>query len=64
MLGCGKMIEVAVPTRFTHKLVRTKCGSTGYYGYPEFCPKCEKKYEGRDWRREAEDAGEQWDSDY
>lgn len=62
--GCGKKIEVTVPTRFSCKLVTTTCGSTGIYGYPEFCERCEPKYADRDWRREAEEAGENFDSDY
>lgn len=41
MPGCGAPIEVAVPTKFNYKLVKARCGSTGYYGDPNFCEKCE-----------------------
>ena len=64
MAGCGKQIEVTVPTRYSAKLIKTKCGSTSIYGDPNLCEDCEKKYAGVDWRREAELAGEQWDEDY
>jgi hypothetical protein len=64
MAGCGKIIQVTVPTKFTAKLIKTKCGSTSPYGSPWLCEQCEKIYAYRDWRREAELAGEQWDDDY
>jgi hypothetical protein len=64
MPGCGKEIEVVVPTKYATKMVKTTCGSTGYYGYPNFCEPCAEKYAHRDWRREAEEAGEQWEEDY
>lgn len=62
--GCGELIEVAVPTRYDYKLIKVKCGSTSPSGYPWLCEKCEIANEGRDFRREAEEAGEQWDEDY
>lgn len=61
MPGCRMAIEVTVPTRYSCKRIQSRCGSTGYHGYPEFCPTCEPKYRDRDWRREAEEAGERWD---
>lgn len=64
MPGCNAAIEQWVPTRYSGKMVPAKCGQTGIYGDPIFCEKCEPLYEGRDWRREAEEAGEQWDDDY
>ena len=64
MAGCGKKIEIVVPTRFAAKMVTTSCGSTGIDGYPNFCDACEKLYAGRDWRREAIEAGENFDEEY
>ncbi len=64
MPGCNCEIEVYVPTKYDYKAVKTRCGSTGYYGDPNFCDKCEPLYRDRNWRREAEEAGEQWDDDY
>ena len=64
MAGCNKEIEVTVPTRYSAKLIKTKCGATSPYGDPWLCEACEKKYAGVDWRYEAEMAGEQWDEDY
>lgn len=64
MAGCGKIIEVTVATRYSGKLIKVKCGSCSPYGDPWLCDKCEKKYAGVDWRREAELNGEQWDDDY
>lgn len=64
MPGCRKQIEVWVPTRYSAKAIKVPCGSTGIDGYPNFCEECEPKYAHRDWRREAEMAGEQWDDDY
>lgn len=63
-VGCGREIEVTVPTRFSCKLVKTRCGSTGIHGYPQFCDTCAPKYADRDWRREAIEAGENFDDDY
>jgi len=64
MAGCGAKIEVAIPKGYGYKMVDTVCGSTGIGGYPNFCEECEKLNAGRDWRREAEEAGENFDSDY
>ena len=64
MAGCNKQIEVTVPTRYSAKLIKVRCGSTSPHGSPWLCQKCERRHEGRDWRREAELAGEQWDEDY
>lgn len=64
MPGCGKAITQTVPTRFSYKEVPAKFGQTGIYGDPIFCEQCEKKYAGRDWRREAEENGERYDDDY
>jgi len=64
MAGCNKEIEVSVPSGYTAKLIKVKCGSTSPYGSPWLCEECEERYAGVDWRREAELAGEQWDDDY
>jgi hypothetical protein len=64
MPGCGKKITQMVPTKYSYKEVPAKCGQTGLYGYPIFCEECEPLYADRDWRREAEENGEQWDDDY
>jgi hypothetical protein len=60
MTGCGKRIEVTVPTRYSAKTITVKCGSTSPYGSPWLCDKCEEINAGRDWRREAIEAGETW----
>ncbi len=64
MAGCNKKIEVPVPTRYTAKLITVRCGSTSPHGTPWLCRKCEEIHGHRDWRREAEEAGERWDDDY
>ena len=61
--GCGKEIEVTVPTRYSCKLIKVKCGSTSPDGTPWQCEDCEEKNYGRDWRREAVEAGETWGED-
>jgi hypothetical protein len=60
MAGCGKQIEVSIPTRYSAKLIKVKCGNTSPWGDPWLCEDCEKKNAGRDWRREAELNGEAW----
>jgi len=64
MAGCGAETTQVVPKKYIDKVVPATCGQTGYYGYPIFCDKCSPLYAGRDWRREAEENGEQWDDDY
>jgi len=64
MCGCGKLIEVAVQTRYSAKMIKVRCGNTSPHGSPFLCEKCEEINAGRDWRREAELNGEQWDDDY
>ena len=64
MPGCGELLETFVPRGFSYKAIKVKCGSTGPDGYPQFCDSCAVKYAKRDWRKEAEEAGEQWDEDY
>lgn len=60
---CGKEISVYVGINYDRE-IKVKCGNTSPYGTPWLCDECEAKHEGRDWRREAEEAGEQWDADY
>jgi hypothetical protein len=64
MSFCYKVIEVAVESGWTHKMIKVRCGNTSPHGSPWMCDACAKKNEGRDWRREAELDGEQWDEDY
>ena len=64
MTGCGVQISIYVPRGYSYKEVKVKCGSTGLDGYPNFCDKCAIIHAKRDWRREAIEAGEQWDDDY
>lgn len=64
MPGCGKQTTQVVPTRFSSKIVKASCGQTGIYGDPVFCDECAPKYADRNWRREAEEAGERYDEDY
>ena len=64
MAGCGKDITIFVPRGYDYKEIPFKCGNTGLHGSPEFCPECEEIHAGRDWRKEAEENGEQWEDDY
>jgi hypothetical protein len=62
MAGCRKPVDYIVPKGLTgYVTLKYKCGNTGVDGYPVLCETCEKIHEGRDWRREAEEAGETWD---
>ncbi|OEU68480.1 MAG: hypothetical protein BBJ57_07320 [Desulfobacterales bacterium PC51MH44] len=63
MPGCNTQIEVSVPTKYHYKEIKSRCGATSPYGDPWLCDKCAKINEGRDWRREAEEAGECWGED-
>lgn len=63
MCGCGKRIEVTIPTKWAYRTIKVTCGSTSPYGDPWLCEECEELNAGRDWRREAEEAGETWDED-
>lgn len=60
---CGKEMTVYVG-RWHERAITVKCGNTSPYGTPYLCDKCEVTHAGRDWRREAEEAGERWDDDY
>lgn len=62
--GCGKEIDVTIPTRYSAKTIKMHCGNTGIDGYPEFCEECAVFNAGRDFRREAIEAGENFDDDY
>jgi hypothetical protein len=64
MAGCNQKMEVSIATRYSGKLITVKCGSTSPEGSPWLCDHCEEAEGHRDWRREAELAGEQWDDDY
>lgn len=64
MAGCGKKLQEYVAKGYGYKEITVKCGSTSPHGSPWLCDRCERANHGRDWRREAELAGEQWDDDY
>jgi hypothetical protein len=64
MIMCGEKIQVYVQSGWDYKEITVKCGNTSPSGDPWLCDKCEKQHKGRDWRREAEENGEQWDDDY
>ena len=64
MSFCNKPIQVFVESGWTHKEITVKCGNTSPTGDPFMCDACAKANAGRDWRREAELDGEQWDEDY
>ena len=61
MAGCNAQITVYVERGFSYREHKTRCGSTGVDGYPQFCDKCEKKYNNVNWKQEARDNGEAWD---
>jgi len=61
MAGCGKDIEVYVERGWHYKPIIVSCGSTSPSGYPWLCDDCEVREGHRDWRHEAEEAGERWD---
>jgi hypothetical protein len=64
MAGCGDQIEVYVPRGYDYKPINVRCGNTSPSGCPWLCETCDKMEGHRDWRAEAEEAGEQWDDDY
>ena len=64
MAGCGKKMQEWVARGHSYKEITVTCGSTSLYGDPWLCEACERIHAGRDWRREAIEAGEQWDDDY
>ena len=64
MAGCGTKIPVSIPTKYSAKVIDMPCGSTGIYGYPNLCDKCQKVYANVDWRKEAMLDGENFDDEY
>ncbi len=62
--GCGKKLKEYVPRGYDYREITVKCGNTSPDGSPWQCEKCAKRNAGRNWRYEAEMAGEQWDDDY
>ena len=64
MPGCGKEIQEYVPRGFRYIEITVRCGTTSPDGNPFLCPACEEIHQDVDWRRLAEEAGEQWDDDY
>lgn len=63
MSFCGKKMEVDVPRGYSYRTITVRCGNTSPHGDPWQCEKCEKINAGRDWRREAAEAGEAWGPD-
>lgn len=64
-MSCGKKMSVWVPRGYSYKEITVKCGNTSPQGTPYLCDKCEKAHAGRDWRKEAIEAGETWgEEDY
>ena len=62
---CGKEIQVYVPRGYGYREITTRCGATSPSGEPWLCDECAKLHAGRDWRREAIEAGETWgEEDY
>ena len=57
---CGKKMVVSVQRGWSYKEITVRCGNTSPSGYPWLCSTCEKIHAGRDWRREAAEAGEAW----
>ena len=64
MAGCGCRIKVYVEKGFDYVPIHVSCGNTSPSGNPWLCDECEEKEGDHNWRREAEEAGEQWDDDY
>lgn len=63
MAGCGVVMEVSIPSGYTYKTVKVKCGNTSPNGNPWLCEACEEKYAGVDWYKQAKLAGETWGED-
>lgn len=61
--GCGAKIQEFVPRGYSYKEITVRCGSTSPDGSPWQCEKCARLNAGRDWRREAIEAGETWGED-
>ena len=61
---CGKPMQVCVPRGYSYREYTTRCGGTSPDGSPWLCDACKEIHAGRNWRREAIEAGEQWDEDY
>jgi len=57
-------MQVYVPKGYDYREITVRCGNTSPSGYPWQCDECAKRNAGRDWKREAAEAGEQWDEDY
>lgn len=60
---CGDKIKVYVPTEFDVKEITVKCGNTSPSGIPWLCEECTVIHKDRNWRKEAEDAGETWEEE-
>ena len=63
MAGCNKEMQENVPKGYDYVQITVRCGNTSPSGYPWLCEDCAAKNAGRDWRREAIEAGETWDEE-
>lgn len=39
---CNNTIEQVIPTRYSAKVIKQKCGSTSIYGEAQYCEECLK----------------------
>jgi hypothetical protein len=56
-------MQVYVPRGWDYREITVRCGNTSPTGEPYLCGDCAKRHAGRDWRREAIEAGEQWEEE-
>ncbi len=63
--GCGAEMKVNVQCGWSYREITVKCGNTSPTGFPYQCYRCGELNAGRQWRREAAEAGETWgEEDY
>lgn len=60
-MPCNKPMTTMVPSGWDYKEITVHCGNTSPTGNPFLCPACERAEGHRNWRQEAEEAGERWD---
>ena len=64
-MSCRQKMKVHVAKGYGYREITVKCGNTSPYGTPYLCEKCERIHADRDWRKEAQEAGETWsEEDY
>ena len=57
-MACGKTIEVTIPTRYSAKVIKARCGGTSIYGDMNLCEECESQGVPNPPAYMCEDAGE------